>query len=211
MIRFLIKTSSITGDIKIDDETVRLSNAAFDSALNQRTNDIGKGIRKLSKPESLDETLRKANPLNGTKEGVNNCVASAITGFLRQSGYDVTARTTGGKMLNPAGVVEECFKGVKVLEGSAVKFGRSRQDAAEMLIKRYGQNAEGICGVQWKGGGGHTFSWKIKDGIVSFFDSQKGINNVDGYFKNIDITGNLTLARLDGLEIDMDAISKYVK
>lgn len=117
-------------------------------------------------------------------------------------------------MLNPAGVVEECFKGAKILEGSAVKFGKSRQDAAEMLVKRYGQNAEGICGVQWRGnGGGHTFNWKIKDGIVTFFDSQKGKSDeyVSKYFSLIDQTGNLTLVRLDGLEIDMESIVKYVK
>ncbi len=212
----LNKMTGSADDIKFDDETIRIGKAAVDSMLGQKTADMSKGIRKLSKPESLDETLRKANPLNGTKEGKNNCVPSAIAGFMRQSGYDVTARGTGGKMQNTAGVVEECFKGAKVLEGSAVKFGRSRQDAAEMLVRRYGQNAEGICGVQWKkeyNGGGHCFSWKIKDGVVSFFDNNIGMGDdiASRYFGKIDPNGSLTLARLDGLEIDLDAIRKYVK
>lgn len=210
----LNKMSGSADDLKFDDETIRVGKAAVDSMMSQKTVDMGKGIRKLSKPESLDETLKNANPLNGTKEGKNNCVPSAIAGFMRQAGYDINARDSGGKMLNPAGVVEECFKGAKILEGSAVKFGKSRQDAAEMLVKRYGQNAEGICGVQWRGnGGGHTFNWKIKDGIVTFFDSQKGKSDeyVSKYFSLIDQTGNLTLVRLDGLEIDMESIVKYVK
>ena len=71
-------------------------------------------------------------------------------------------------------MVEKCFKGAKVLDGSAVKFGRSRQDAAEMLVRRFGNNASGVCGVQWKTGGGHAFNWQIKNGVVSFFDGQAG-------------------------------------
>lgn len=210
----LNKMTGSADDLKFDDETIRVGKAAVDSMMSQKTVDMSKGIRKLSKSESLDETLEKANPLRGTKEGENNCVLSAIAGFLRQTGYDVTAGSSGGKPMNPAGVVEECFKGAKILEGSAVKFGKSRQDAAEMLVKRYGQNAEGICGIQWRGNGrGHTFNWKINDGVVSFFDSQqgKGDEYVSRYFSLIDQTGNLTLARLDNLEINMDIISKYVK
>lgn len=172
------------------------------------------GIRKLAKPESFTETLAKANPLKGSREGENNCVLSAIAGFMRQAGYDVVAGSTGGKPLNPGGIVEECFKGAKVIEGSATKFGRSKEDAAAMLLKRFGPNAEGLCGVQWKDeNGGHTFSWKIKDGIVSFFDSQQGLSDEDisWYFSKIDPNGSLTLARLDGAEIDFDAVSKYIR
>ena len=173
-----------------------------------------KGIRRLARPESLAETLQKANPLRDNPLGDNNCVLSAIAGFLRQAGYDVTAKGTPGRRpLNMGGVVEECFKGVKVLDGFAVKFGRSREDAAQMLLKRYGSDAQGVCGIDWKGGGGHTFSWKITNGVVSFFDCQQGkaddfVSRV--YFNMIDPTGNLTLARLDGLEIDVEAISKYI-
>ena len=93
-----------------------------------------------------------------------------------------------------------------------VKFGRSQKDAAEMLVKRFGENAQGLCGIQWKGGaGGHTFSWKIVDGIVSFFDAQAGSSDVSHYWNGIDLAGNLTLARLDGLEIDFDAISEFIE
>lgn len=184
-------------------------------AATQKAVETVKGFKKLAQPESFADTLKKTNPLRGSREGDNNCVLSAIAGFMRQAGYDVTAGSTPGqKPLNPAGVVEECFKGAKIVEGSATKFAKSRQDAAEMLLKRFGPNAQGLCGIQWKGkDAGHTFSWKIVNGVVSFFDNQQGLDDKDisWYFNMINPNGNLTLTRLDDAEIDLDAVLKYVK
>ena len=197
------------GDISFGDQKIRL--LLGEGTKNKEV--IG-GIKRLAKPETLAETLKNTNPLRGTVGGINNCVACGVAGFMRQAGYDVTARSTGGQMQNMGGVIEKCFKGAKVIEGSAIKFGKSKRDAAELLIKRFGQNAEGVCGVQWKNGGGHTFNWTIKDGIVSFFDAQSG--RVDNYienshFKRINPNGYMQLARLDNLEIDWDEIKKYIK
>lgn len=176
------------------------------------------GIKKLSKPESLAETLKNVNPNLGNQDFANNCSACGIASFLRSIGYDVTAKGTGGKQQILGGVVEECFKGAKVIDGSAVKFGRSRQDAAEMLVKRFGENASGVVSIQWKKdsplrGGGHIFNWNIKNGVVSFFDGQSGRGDsvVSGYWKYINSNDALTIARLDNAEINFDAIRKYVK
>lgn len=173
------------------------------------------GIKKLAKPESLSETLSKANPHSLDSAYKNNCTFCSIASFLRQKGYDVTAGQTGGEPQNLGGVIEKCFKNAKVLDGSATKFGRSRQDAVEMLLKRYGQNAEGVCSIQWKNGSGHAFNWKIKDGIVSFFDSQQGRDDsvVSKYWSKglIDPNGSLQLARLDGLEIDLNALKEILE
>ena len=168
---------------------------------------------KLSVKESIEDSISKANPLKGTVEGSNNCVPSAIASFMRQAGYDVTARSTNGKMQNTAGVIEECFKGAKVLEGSATKFGQSKADASDMLLKRFGKDAEGVCAIDWTTGGGHCFSWKIERGKVMFYDGQNGFGdeNVSKYWKRIKRDGQLVLARLDNLEIDIEAVSKYVK
>lgn len=172
-------------------------------------------FKKLSKPEPLDTVIQNANPLKGSIEGKNNCVPSSIASFMRTCGYDVTAKSTGGEMKNLAGVVEECFTGAKVVEGSAVKFGRSKNDAASMLRKRFGDDAAGVCAVQWRGGnGGHAFNWKIEKGIVTFFDGNVGVNDdviVRRYFNNIDLNGSLILARLDNADINLEAISRYVK
>lgn len=177
------------------------------------------GIRKLAKPESLSETLKNVNPHLGDRAYKNNCTFCSVTSFLRQQGYDVAAgKTPGAKPQDLGSVVEKCFKNAKVLDGSATKFGRSRQDAAEMLLKRYGQNAEGVCSIQWKkevADGGHAFNWKIKDGVVSFFDSQSGRDDsfVSKYWSRgmIDPNGGLHLARLDGLEINFDAIKEILE
>jgi len=204
------KGKKLTGDIldQFGDKPI----SSFDPAPVQKTVETVKGFRKLAQPESLTDTLRKTNPLRGTDEAKNNCVLCAISAFMRQAGYDVTAGSTGGVQINPAATVEKCFKGAKIVEGSAVKFGRSQKDAAEMLVKRFGENAQGICGIQWKGGGGgHTFSWKIVNGVVSFFDAQVGSSDVSRYWNGIDLSGNLTLARLDDLEIDLDAVSKFIR
>lgn len=151
----------------------------------------------------------------------NNCTFCSIASYLRTKGYDVTARDTGGKQQMLGGVVESCFKGAKVIDGSAVKFGRSRQDAAEMLVNKFGNNASGVVSVQWKKeltrngqGGGHIFNWEIKDGVVKFFDGQ---NNRDDsvvsslYWRMMNPNDSLTIARLDNAEINFDAIKKYVE
>ena len=170
-------------------------------------------LKTLDTPEPLSDTLKKVNPLNGLPEGENNCTCCGVASILRQRGFDVTALSTGGEAQNLGGVVEACFKNVKVLDGSASKFGRSKEDAAEMLVKRYGDNASGVCGVTWRGGKGHTFNWQIQNGVVTFFDAQKGRgdNSVGMYWKLIDPNGSLTLARLDNAELNFDGLSKYVK
>lgn len=112
------------------------------------------------------------------------------------------------------GVVESCFKGAKVIDGSAVKFGKSPKDASEMLVNKFGKNASGVVSVQLKTGGGHIFNWQIKDGVVKFFDGQS--NKDDSavsslYWRMMNPNDSLTIARLDNTEIDFDAIKKYVE
>lgn len=173
-------------------------------------------FKSLSKPETISEALKNTNTLNGA-DAQNTCVPSAIAGFLRTSfGADVKVKSTGGQMQNTAGVIEECFKGAKVLEGSATKFGRSRNDAVEMIINRFGNNCEGVCSVDLKTVGGatqgHAFSFKVVDGKCQFFDFRHGRddNIVSKYFNSIDTNGQLVLARLDEAEPIWDALEKYM-
>ena len=163
--------------------------------------------------ESVEDSLRNANPLHGSSEGSNNCTYCSVAGILRIMGYDVTAKSTGGKKQNLGGVVEDCFKNAKVYSGSAVKFSKSPEDAAAMLKKRFGDNAAGVCGIDFKGTqGGHAFSWIIKDGNVNFLDFQQRTSGEElrSYWSMIDPVGDLTFARIDNLEINLDSVSKYV-
>lgn len=183
--------------------------------LNNTTPHIPKGFRKLTKSETISEVVRRVNPLLGKREGRNNCSACGIAFFLRSHfGVAVTAKGTGGKMQNLGGVVEKCFKGAKVFDGSAVKFGLSRNDAADMLLRRFGQNSEGVVSVKLKDSGGHIFNWKTTNGVVQFFDGQQGLTDGEiskRYWNLIDPNGFLQLARLDGLEVNWDAIREFVK
>lgn len=173
------------------------------------------GIKKLAKPESISDAIKNVNPHLGEDAFKNNCSACGIASFLRSKGYDVTAKSTGRKQQILGGVIEECFKGAKVMDGSAVKFGRSRKDAAEMLVNKFGNNASGVVSIQWKGNnGGHIFNWDIKDGVVKFFDGQANRDDSivsSTYWKKINPNDALTIARLDNAEINFDAIKKYVE
>lgn len=173
-------------------------------------------FRKLPHAESLNDTLRKTNPLRGKPGGDTNCTACGFAAFLRRKGYDVTARVVGDGNKNLTVIAEKCVKNYNnhLLEGSAVKFGRSRQDAAEMLLKRYGNNAEGVCSIIWKNGnGGHAFNWVINNGIVSFFDAQNGLDDSTVsklFWERIDPSGALNILRLDNAEIDFEALRQFV-
>lgn len=195
------------GDIKVDD----ILNSA------STTKSVTKGIKKLSKPETLSDTIKHVNPNRGNPAYKNNCTYCSITAFLRTLGYDVTARDTGGAQQMLGGVVENCFKGAKVIDGSAVKFGKSTKDASEMLVNKFGRNASGVCAVQLKTGGGHAFNWTIKNGIVKFFDGQDetcDINYpefIEDFWSLIKQNDGLTIARLDNAEIIEDAIKKIIQ
>lgn len=209
-------------DILKDAEKVTESVNGFvkDWDINTIKNAVTHGFKILSHPETLAETLKNVNPSqNGNMR--NNCTSCSIAAYLRRCGIDVTAKSTGGEMQNLSVVVENYFKNVKVLNGYATKFGKSREDAAEMLLKRYGRgidnpqdiNAEGVVGIKWKGHDeGHAFNWIIEKGIVSFFDSQNSLNDeqVSSFWRKIDTEGYLILSRLDNAEIDFDTIGEYV-
>ena len=183
------------------------------------------GIPALQKEETIQESLNNTNPHLGEADRQGNCTTAAIAGFCRQQGLNVRAGLGSENGYMAAGAVEEVFPGIRdmrvdgksrLLDGSAVRFGRSKEDAEAMLIKRFGANAEGICAVQWHkrsdgSQSGHTFSWKIVDGKVTFIDYQqkKMGSDIDFYWRAIDPNGSLVLARLDGLIPDKDGLSKY--
>jgi len=178
--------------------------------------DVSKGIKRLAKPETLEESLSRANPLRGTSSGKGNCTLCSIAGFLRTKGYDVVAGDTGGKQQILGGIVEDCFKGARVIDGSARKFGRSVEDASEMLVKKFGNNASGVCSIQWKEDapfiGGHAFNWNVKNGKVHFMDFQGNRNHerVKQYWQWIDQNNSLTLARLDNADFVEENLLKYL-
>lgn len=182
----------------------------------QFAGNAGEIVKKLSKPETHKDSLNNANPLKGTLEGRNNCVPSAIAGFLRSKGYDVTAKGTGGSQKIAGGVVEDCFRNAKVLDGKAVTFGKSKQDAADFIVRKFGNDGEGLCSVDLRSKidpsikGGHCFSWKAVKGKVDFYDYNTGKASADDLFERIVKDGQLTVADLSKAEVVEEALSKYL-
>lgn len=182
----------------------------------------GTKLKKLSKPESVSEALKSANTLSA-EDAKNTCVPSGIAGFLRTKyGVDAKVKTTGGQMQNTAGVIESCFSGAKIIEGKAVTFGKGRKEAEEMLVRRFGNNAEGIVAVDlWLDRNhtrktGHAFNFKITDGVVEFMDYRHGRSDLDimspgtEYFSRIDTNGQLTLANLANATPLFEEIEKWM-
>ena len=204
--RFKNRGSLLTGDIfdKIGDQPI----SQVGEAAQKPKNDF----KRIKEP--LKDSIQKANPLLGSEEGTNNCTYCAVAGAMRMMGFDVVAKGTGGTGRNLGVVADDCFRGARILEGNAKTFGKSPKDAAELLKKKFGDNAYGMVGAPLtENRGGHAFSWRIQDGVVEFFDFQQKRTNdtiVQKYWNHIDPNGYLTLVRLDNAEINMDTIHKYV-
>lgn len=213
---YLYKTGKLNGLINVGKKSSRtvLSGEIPDNLIDKSLS----GLKKLSSNEKISDVIKSANPNWSNPSYKNNCTYCSIASYLRSIGFNVTAGSTDGEMQNLGGVVEKCFKGARVINGSAVKFGKSVNDASEMLVKKFGDNASGVCSVQFiKGKGGHAFNFTIKDGIIQFFDGQRSdsvINNpdtIERLWKMIDKNGDLTLARLDNAEVLVDALDGIVR
>lgn len=147
----------------------------------------------------------------------NNCGPTGIANILSlKTGKQFDAKPTGGEQKNLGGILEECFKGVKVKDGFATTFGKSQEDVKAMLLRKFGNDGDcsGLVSVQWKNkeAGGHIFGWSIINGEVNFFDGQTGRNTFGTrvFWKMIDPNGALQYARLDNCEPIFDALEKYV-
>ena len=107
----------------------------------------------------------------------------------------------------PVYLSPDCFKNVEIKSGSAIVFGRSRNDAENFILKHCGKDdGFGIVSVQWKqpnklkAKGGHAFLWEIKDGIVSFSDSDRDDNSINIYWDCINTNDFFSLCRMNNIK-----------
>lgn len=197
----------------------KIGSESASASENIHKNIVNNKIAKLAKPETIQEAIKNTNPNKGNIKYKNNCTVSAIAGVLRTQGYDIQAPHTNGEMKNLLGVVDDCFsfetsqiRNRHTLDGWATAFGASPEKASQMLLKKYGNNASGVCNIMWKDGGGHAFSWKINNGIVSFFCPQKGLDDYvvrNAFWSEIDTNGPLQIARIDDLPINIEGFKKW--
>lgn len=165
--------------------------------------------------ESQEQSLKKANPLRGTQAGRENCSSCVIAGYMRQLGYEATAKVVHPPFPPTLGsMLTDSFPGVKVKSKTAKEFGASPDKAADVLRKQFGDNASGIVGYTSRNGDGHVFNWTIKNGSVSFADYQKGWN--DKTVRNklwtmfIEPSGTVEFANLDGVDFRDSAVTSKV-
>ena len=171
------------------------------------------GPKRLLKKESIDDTIRFANPTRSN----TNCVASSFAGFLRQQGLGVTAKDV---KVTPEELVRACFKNANsdsVKHVRAERLAKSPTETAKFLLKKFGNDGYGMISVPWLQGKGHEFNFRIREGRVLYFDSQQGIKGKDlfKFWRNIDPNKEISFVRLDDLftgedSIDWDAARQFL-
>ncbi len=178
------------------------------------------GFKKLVKPESLRESLQNVNPNRGNPAYQNNCTYCSVTAAIRRKGYNVIAKDSRGLGQNGPGVLENCFKDVKVFEGRGGSYCRSAAEAKAMIIKRCCQGTDsafGYCDISTDSiGNGHAFNWLYKDGKITFLDFQAHSTDsygetVDHYWSIVHPEGTFAFARLDNCEPRWEALSEYME
>ena len=223
------KTLTTHGNLSISEATV---SSAADATTKSKT------LKKLAKPETVKEVLRNTNPHFGEDEYFGNCTLCATAGYLRGQGYDVKAGKVAGGSQHLRDVVERMFKvdfsvnDSRLQQDYATHFSKSPEAASRILIRRFGNDAEGVIGFAKKpqtdpirqiindgnpSAEGHAFNFKITNGIVTFFDNQNPSGNRDDawcrsmIWSQIDPNKSYTAIRLDGLEINPDAILRELE
>ena len=192
------KESNVRSEKKNENNS---SNQAFEPRLRNQFERIN---------ESLEQSLKKTNPLRGTQEGRENCSSCVIAGHMRRLGYDATAKAVTPPFPSTLdSILTDSFPGVKIKSVTAKDFGSSPEKAENVLKKRFGDNASGIVGYTNSDGDGHVFNWSIKNGTVSFVDFQKGWNDRTTRKKLwssfLEPAGSIEFARLDNVEFN-DAV-----
>ena len=216
---YLYKTGRLNGLINVGK---RSNNAVLSGEIPDNLIDKSlPRLKKLSSNEKISDIIKHANPNWNNPLYEKNCTYCGVASYLRSIGFDVSACSTGGNQRNLVGVVEDCFKGAKIVDGSAIKFGKSVSDASEMLTNKFGDNASGVCSIKFLDSiakdSGHTFNFTIKDGVVQFFDGQREdspINNpatIEKFWRIIDKNAGLVLARLDNAEVLVDKLNGIVE
>lgn len=186
-------------------------------------------IKRLSKPESVEQALKNTNPTHGRE----NCYKCVVAATLRTCGFDVTATEDE---LGRGETIQEFSKVFKLNPDNGkdvLTIGSPTVERFERnILKRYKEGDVGAIGFQWDGmkirpdlpnydAGSHTVNWIIQNGKVRFFDAQNG-NDTDYIRSRLSSimsnrkTGDLAKFAnvIDGInedDIDIGLLKKYVR
>lgn len=215
---------------------LKQTNYTFDELINncknKKLSDLAGSIRIKDYDKIKEDKgfLKSVNDYYMKPEGKNNCVPASMGGALKLMGFDgvkVKPNASGGKPMKLLDVVQECFPGIRdgvdYIDGKATKIGKSRNDAEEFLVKRFGDEAVGVFKFDFestspyvmddKGPTGHEITFAIKDSKVDFMDFQAGVGDsvCSNYWGSIDSSKDFAVARLDNQIPNLEAISQYLE
>ena len=141
------------------------------------------GIKLQSVKESFQDSIKNTNKnLRLRRRDKNNCVYSAVAGYMRSQGADVIAQETPRqKQQFLQEVVKKAFNNSIIPDGGSAKLFKESPDSAKaMLVRLFGENTAGAVSVNWKDNkGGHAFNFFIKNGEVTFADFKEGLNEAE--------------------------------
>ena len=205
---------------KVSKDSPLYENATFTGdRLNVRNALIEAGAKAIDKKETFGQTVNEVNKKYwATYDGKHNCFSCSIAGALRDAfGLDVTAKPSSDYDNNVFDFYKVFNSRKQILMTRQNKLDNGNNIAHE-IFNKFGKEdgATGVAVVTWAenySSGSHCFSWRVKDGVLQFFDPQLGkvdSNEVLSYYKYGDPKGGAFFARLDNQMLNMDELKKYV-
>lgn len=167
------------------------------------------GVKKIKGYSSLQDDLRKTNPLYGTKPEYSlNCIYSVITFMLRRfKKLDVTAKPV--RMINEYTAEVES---ISLLLCDRQKLPLKDIIGKNDIIRRltnYPNNCFFMMTVQWKKSkSGHAIAIEKHGDTIVFSDPQKGKILDDSFFNRID-KDTISIYRIDDIDYDYNILKCY--
>lgn len=163
---------------------------------------------KLGIPKNKEELSSLLSEVNPSRYGTN-CRSCTLASILRFRG--INAESVDLPRGSFSDVVKASFRNARVAE----MYSPNRQRVNNYILKKFPEGSYGgiAANIVSPSGvtHGHAFNWRVKDGLVEFFDGQSGLTDVSKYLDHLGQDAPAEIARLDNLEIIEEGIKKYVK
>ena len=167
--------------------------------------DIETGFNKLSStPSSISQAIKGGNP-TGSR---TNCRACAVNAFMRLTGRDTVALDIPGGSFSDA--INACFNGAKITE----MYNPTKERITNNILRKYKEGDVGAIASTFRLRGDdfeHAYNWKIEQGAVKFFDSQKELDDFSEYLNLLSPNKMTEIVKLSGLEINTEGVKNFIK
>lgn len=130
-------------------------------------------IRKISEPESIEDSVASVNKYNRFKSGSkNNCVNASVAIDMRRRGYDVSARYNKDGVMTSL-VMPSIYKGAVVTDvPTKSKTAQGKKTEFFNALESQGDGARGIAIIN-NSNGTHAMYYENVKGETRIYDGQK--------------------------------------